>query len=324
MGLLKALGGIASNIGKAAGLVIGAPMALAGTVVIGSIKSLVDIAAKGTAYWIKNNFTGESTLFNASMALTTFSNGLGSFSKNWNGFWFAGAKYCGSKMAESLEEVLNISGWASTGAFDGGNNDQQDLSIYAGEEAFKKYNERRAANASTKKKAKESDFDIAAAIAEKWLTEGIRIQENKALPPAEKTLKIKEWFEEPKKNKTLRAILRIVGVGDTVQNAQRIFEKYDAKIADLEAKIVKANTDKIVKANTDNESESDPTALEKTKSDLMIAANTPSEAMLKKMLNQAGQAFKEALPHRAKPNSTVGKAKATAVQGVRVRGSTAA
>lgn len=305
MGLLKALGGIASNIGKVAGLFIGAPMALAGTITIGTIKLGVDALARASAYWIRNNFTGESTLFGASMALTTFSNGLGSFSKNWNGFWFAGAKYCGSKMAESLEEVLNISGWASTGDFNDGRNDQQDLSIYKGKTAFEKYNERRAANALTKKKAKESHFDIAAAIAEKWVSDGIKIQEDGALllNPAKKTLEIKKWFEEAKNDKTLGAILHIVGVGDATRKAQKIFATYDAKIVELEAKIASANTE--------NESESsDPTTLEKTKNDLA----TQSKAMLEKMLDQAGQAFEEALIRRAKPNPTVGKAKATPVR----------
>lgn len=320
-GFLKSVGGVFKAVAKAVVTPVSIPFALAGTVVIrGFIKPLVDLAATGAAYWIKNNFTGQSTLFGASTALTAFSNGLGSLSNGWNKFCFAGPKYLGSTLAETLEEGLNSSGWASTGTFDNDpdRDDLEDRAVKAGEKAFKEHTKKLKENkARLALTTGNFSFDKSKIKTEEWLEEGRRIQKEPANTPEAREAKnalIKEWFKKSGESTSLRSILHIIGVSGTAGKARDFFETSERKIARLESEIA----DKT--ARLGNESDSDSASLlsetqklNDLKEKLERFKETPSNA-LDKMLRKTDKALNDALMRKEKPDQAVGNASAKLVK----------
>jgi len=233
MGALKALGSVFKNLAKPLSLLVGPPLALTGFIVFKSSKFLVDMAAIGSAYWIKNNFTGQSTLFGASTALTAFSNSIEELGKWWNKKCFSGIIWSFDLAGTAIAEKMNEFGWGSTGSWNDGNNDLEDIAIHQGTKQFEEH--AKAARERTKKKyeenlaktfhkgeTNETEFDRAKVRIQTWLERGKALLEeareafggtddsadNNKLHNIQETLK--KWLKETQTNESLKSILHII------------------------------------------------------------------------------------------------------------------
>lgn len=138
---VKAFAGIVKNIGKVVVAPVAPSLALTSYIMMKSTQLMVDAAATGSAYWIKNNFTGQSTLFGASTALTALSDALGKWNSNLTKFYFSAYKDAAGIVSDELQEFLQARGFGTTGSWDNDplKNDIKDMAILNGKEAYEHY-----------------------------------------------------------------------------------------------------------------------------------------------------------------------------------------
>ena len=210
-GIGKLFTSVGSGIVKVMSVIAGPPLAIVGTIVIKTSKFIVDCASVGTAYWIKNNFTGQSTLFGASTALTTLSSWLDKAGKKLNEACMSGYKSLAEAAHSWLEERLNAFGWASTGTYndDPEKNDFEDVQVLTGKEAFKKHATRLANQ--KRQNIKSTEFDQAKISTNEWLKDGQEIFDSKKSKTDEELRsELLEWLNEAETNKSIKATLHII------------------------------------------------------------------------------------------------------------------
>lgn len=241
MSFLKAVGGFVKNIGKVASIPLGIPMAVVGGLLIQSTKFAIDAAATASAHWIKNNFTGQSTLFGASAALTSISESLGSAANKWYGGCLSGFKAFSDEAHDFMVEKLNTSGWASTGTYDNDplKDDVEDKEVKRGMKEYKEYLEKLRKKAMLNKSKGNwitgEKFSLAQDSFSEWINRALELHDD--LPketdsPADKDTKNNAFRTGiidllSSDNKSVMALLNILGGQDLLKvfhDAKTYFE----------------------------------------------------------------------------------------------------
>jgi hypothetical protein len=244
MSFIKAVGGFVKNIGKVASIPLGIPMAVVGGLLIQSTKFAIDAAATASAHWIKNNFTGQSTLFGASAALTSISESLGSAASKWYGGCLSGFKAFSDEAHNFMVENLNTSGWASTGTYDNDplKDDGEDRIVKRGMKEYKEYLEKLREKAMLNKSKGNwitgEKFSLAQDSFSKWINRALELHDG--LPKetdssADKNTKnnafrtgiIDLLSSDNSDNKSVMAMLNILGGQDLLKvfhDAKTYFE----------------------------------------------------------------------------------------------------